>query len=113
MSENDPLLEENIQKLVQSGMGPDALPETSLRQNTMQRLLAIQAKNHPVDFPLPVLGGLASLLGGIGLWVVFQSSQGQTYLPAFYAGVLVIGINLAWIPLASATIVIFRRHHAK
>lgn len=112
MPDRDPILEEeNVQRLVQAGMGGDARPGAAALARTLARLRSEQRLLQPApDFPLSALGLLATVLLGMGVWVVSQSAASPG-LGAQLAGV-VLGLNLIWVPVASLVIIQRRRHVA-
>lgn len=112
MPDRDPILEEeNVQRLVQAGLGVDARPSAAARVRTLARLRGEQRLLQPVpDFPLSALCLLVIVLLGVGVWLVSQSAASPS--PGAQLAGVVLGLNLIWVPVASLVIIQRRRHVA-
>lgn len=114
MSDEECVLEENVKNLMQAGFDYQVRPSPEQHQRVLQKLLTVQAENREPNFPAPVIIGIIGLLMALAGWLVVKwSVSDMPPFPIIYLGVLIIMVNLAWIPVASLTIIFTRRFYAK
>jgi len=103
--------EDNIQRLVQAGMGHAARPSSGLRAQTLGRLRSEQRRLYPApDFPAVVLSLI--LLVGLGMGLAVSGIFGGRPTPGADVIAAILALNLACAPVASIVIITRRKHVA-
>jgi hypothetical protein len=111
MDEKDRYLEENIAKLVTASL---TQPDPLLKAHLFTRLAGEQRRIYTGrEFPNSALVLLAVVILGLTGWAVMQLTgsnllSSQPILPVV---LLLLGLNLVWVPLAGILIVKRRRIH--
>jgi hypothetical protein len=114
MKDEEYYLEENIARLVAASHDPQAQPDQVLKERIFTRLVEEQHRRYAEqDFPGFVLVLMAAALLGLAVWTIFQlegvsASSIHPFLPVV---LLLLGLNVVWVPLASILIVKRRRIH--
>ena len=107
---------ENVSRLVQAGLGAGARLDPLTREKVRQRLkVELRSKPSAAGFPdysLAVLAGvLAAMALSLGGRIVAPGVRVTTSAPLIMVAVI-LGLNLAMVPLA-AIIIVRRRRHAQ
>lgn len=114
MSDENRFLEENTARLIGGAFGPEARPDRRIKGRTWRLLAAeLEGRPAPVPFPAGALVALAGVLAFLAVWFVLQSlgaSDPVTMRSPLILVVLLLTMNLAWVPIATVMIVIRRRH---
>jgi hypothetical protein len=111
MDEKDLYNEENMKALLAASV---QRPEPELKERLFVRLTEEQRRIYPGhEFPNLVLALMAAAILGLAVWAVVQISgmnveSSHPFLPVI---LLLLGLNLVWVPLASILIVKRRRIH--
>jgi hypothetical protein len=108
MDDQKDTLEDNVQRMVNAGMGGAALTDSTLRKELLIRLKRELPNKPASDFPSTALGLIAAVISFMACWWMVQSSN----LPIWQTKVIgiLIGVNLLFIPIGSFVIVNRRRH---
>ena len=109
MNQEDPMLEENVARLVRAAASAEAHPTPEFRQQTFRRLQGVlRNRTAPVRFPDGLLVGLGLVLNLAGGWSLL-SLVGVLPFSAENPLVLLIAVgllfNLALVPVAGIVIV--------
>lgn len=109
MNQEDPMLEENVARLVRAAASAEARPTPELRQQVFQRLRdVLHDRTTPVRFPDGLLAGLGLVLSlaggwsGLSLLGILPSATENPLLLLIAVGLL---LNLALVPVAGIVIV--------
>jgi hypothetical protein len=109
MNQEDPMLEENVARLVRAAASAAAHPTPELRQQVFQQLReALRNRTAPVRFPDGLLVGLGlalSLAGGWSLLSLIGVLPSSTENPLVLLIAVGLLFNLALVPVAGIVIV--------
>lgn len=114
MSHENPHVEENIARLIEVGLGPQARPEPTIRGQTWRLLKAQLYERRDVPaFSNTALAVLTGILTVLAVWLIgqVQAASGPVHLSlSLILVALLVTANLLWVPIAGILIVIRRRH---
>ncbi len=106
--------EDNIARLIQPALAPEARPDPLTREQTWRRLeTLLHAKRTPTAFPDWALVVLAGILALMAAWLANQIFAGDVSMamsPSFIVIALLLAFNLVCMPIAAVVIVIRRRY---
>jgi hypothetical protein len=114
MKDEENYLEENIARLVAASNDPQTLPDPALKERLFTHLLEEQRRRYAdKDFPGFVLALMVVLLLSLAIWAVSQlhGVSAISIHPLLPVALLLLGLNVVWVPIASILIVKRRRIH--
>jgi len=118
MNDESDFLEQNTERLIRAGFGPEMRPDPAVREQTLRSLVGhIRTKRPATAFPVGILVILAGILVAMAVCLAGGVLAAE---PAWPTGleplslkllVLTVALNVIWIPIASMLLVIRRHRH--
>ena len=113
MDNGEKYLEDNIERLIQAGVGLPRKPDPQMKEQTLRRLMnQLDIKKRRSSFPDSALVVLACTLAWMAIWIMKHMLSVGWAVPVTLPLDLVhivLALNLLCVPVAGITIVVTRR----
>lgn len=115
MNQKERYLEENVARLLNAGFGGAARQDFQTKKRTLQHLITqLREQKVATEFPDIVLVFIVCILIFIGVWMAAQilgPGVPEVMRLLFIIPTLILVINLAFVPVTTILIIIWRKNY--